>query len=754
MSKFSECRPLYRFRKRILFLLLVFAVCVTLLLITLFRMQIFDHDRYLDRARNQITVGATIKAPRGAILAAGGEILAENKTVWRIWISPTDVRAKTKESGKDFATLIADGLSPLLSLEREAILQKAKRFTTLDQTILRGCDEKTARTVLRFISENGLSSMLHVEAGYARYYPFHTLAAHTLGFTGSDLQGLYGLEAYYEEQLSGTDGKYQKAIDSTGKELPDEYATYTKAEEGYTLHTTLDVSIQQELEHQLEAALENAGAANRACGIVMNVHTGAILAMATYPAFDCNEPYQLDALSEKTVSLAVSQGADAAKSRADALYKMWSNKPVSETYEPGSTFKIMTAAIALEEKVITKDTRFSCPGYHMVGGWRISCHKKTGHGMGITFATGLQQSCNPVMMQTAERIGSAAFYRYFTAFGYLEKTGIDLPGEAKGIFHTLEGLGSTELATASFGQRFKTTPLRQLCAIAVVANGGLTVTPHLVNKITDREGNTVFERQNTSGTRILSSEVCAVVASILEGGVSGNGGAKSAYVKGYRIAAKTGTSEKFDVLDENGRSYLRIGSCVAFAPYDAPEVAAIILVDEPTGPSVYGSVVAAPYISALMERILPHLGYEPQYTAEELSAFYECPDLRGLTVEEAIRKAKEDGIKWEISGNGTHILTQIPIPGTVIEKKQGLLLLYTEPPSSDTSVSVPSILGCSLEEAVRLLAENGLNVAFEGISRFNSSIDAKIVAQVPSPGATVQRGETVKLSVRWFDSAE
>lgn len=717
-------------------------------------MQILHHEDYLSRAKNQITVGAAIKAPRGLILASGGEILADNKTVWRVWISPTDVRAKTRETGTDYAHLIASSLSELLKLDYETVFRKATHFTTLDQTVQKGCNEETARTVLQFASEHGLSSMVHVEAGYARYYPLRSLASHALGFTGSDLQGLYGLEAYYDKVLRGTDGKYQKAIDSTGKELPDEYSTYIKAEEGNTIHTTLDVTIQRELELQLEAALENAGAANRVCGIVMNVHTGAILAMATYPSYDCNDPYTLDALSEATVAHSVSQGASSSKCKAEALYRMWNNKTVSETYEPGSTFKILTAAMAFEEGVITETSRFSCPGYHTVGGWRISCHKRTGHGHGITFATGLQQSCNPVMMQTVERIGSATFYRYVEALGYLKKTGIDLPGEAGGIFHSASGLGTTELATASFGQRFKTTPLQQLCAIATVANGGTEITPHLVNKITDKDGNIVWQREEKTGARILSPETCRTVATILEGGVSGNGGAKNAYARGFRIAAKTGTSEKFDVLDENGRSYLRIGSCVAFAPFDAPEIAAIIIVDEPTGSSVYGSVVAAPYISALMERILPHLGHEPRYTEEELATFYECRDYCGLTVSEAVKQAKTDGITLEIVGDGTRILSQIPSAGTVIERSCGRILLYTAPTPPGGAEAVPNVLGLSLEEANALLTNGGFNIVFEGVGAFTPATEAKIVAQMPPPQTKLERGEVVKLTVRWFDSTE
>ncbi len=474
-------------RKRRYALVFIFGIILLLLFALLFRLQILEYGVYAGKVLNQITVGSSLAAERGEILDRNGNVLATNRTVWRIYISPVDIKKAQKRDGKAYDEAVSRGLADILSIPYESILKKAKKSAYLDQTITKSADRETVRRVLLFAKENGLSSMIHTEAGTERYYPFGTLAAHTLGFTGSDNQGLSGLEAYYNGPLSGTDGKYLASVDSQGIKLPNAYTDYIEAEEGLTLVTTLDLFMQRELEHQLEAAMLAADAKNRVTGVVMNVKNGEILAMATAPSFDLNDPYTLDAASEEKLK---SQALDTASKeykalRGELLYKMWANKAVSEIYEPGSTFKIVTVAAALESGVVSPQSGFHCPGYYMVGGCRISCHKHGGHGS-LTLAEGLMHSCNPVMMQIAERMGSERFYSYYTAFGYGKKTGIDLPGEALGLFHSPSSLGTTELATASFGQRFKVSVLGQLCAVATVANGGVSVTPHLLSSFQDK----------------------------------------------------------------------------------------------------------------------------------------------------------------------------------------------------------------------------------------------------------------------------
>ena len=732
-------------------LLCFFALCAVYFAATLFRMQVFDYDTYQQKVIRQITVGSSLPAARGDITDRNGTVLAENKTVWRIYISPVDISKAMKKSERRYDEEIAAGLSSLLGTDYESLLTKARQSKILDQTVYRNANEEETSAVLRFARENGFSSMIHAEAGSRRFYPLSTLAAHTIGFTGSDNQGLFGLEAYYNSILTGKDGKYMTAVDSRGIMLPSEYADFVAAKEGLNVRTTLDVFIQKQLEYQLEQTRIASGAQSRTTGIIMNVKTGAILAMATSPSFDLNNPYTLDEASALLLAESgFSAGSEEYRQKKNGLlYEMWRNKAVTEIYEPGSTFKIVTAAIGLETGAITAATRFSCPGYYMVGGRRISCHKRTGHGA-VSFAEGLQQSCNPTMMQTAERIGKDNFYSYFEAFGYKEKTGIDLPGEGSGIFHEKSALGSTELATASFGQRFKVSVLQQLCAVAAVANGGTLVTPHLLDAITDSDGNPLFTYQTQEKRRVISEKTAKEVSAILEAGVSGNGGARNAYVNGYHIAAKTGTSEKFDVLDANGNSFLRIGSCVAYAPYDNAEIAAILIVDEPTCQSKYGSMVAAPYISALFAAVLPYLGYEP--TLSEAEKEIKTANVTGLSVARAKAEILSSGLSVTVVGTGDTVLSQVPGAGVPLLRESGRVILFTT--EEQEECTVPALAGKSGAEANRLLAEAGLNIRFVGIKNHALSAGATVSEQSLPPGTRVKRGTVITVRLLFPGSTE
>lgn len=732
-----------RTRKRRYMLILIFGIVLLFLVSLLFRLQILEYGVYAGKVLNQITVGSSLAAERGEILDRNGNVLATNRTVWRIYISPIDIKKMQKRDGKAYDEAVARGLADILSLSYESILKKARMSAYLDQTIAKSADEETVRRVLVFAKENGLSSMIHTEAGTERYYPFGTLAAHTLGFTGSDNQGLSGLEAYYNAPLSGTDGKYLASVDSQGIKLPNAYTDYIEAERGLTLVTTIDLFMQRELEHQLEQAMLAADAKNRVTGVVMNVKSGDILAMATAPSFDLNDPYTLDdaSLARLEAEGGAPSSAEYKALKRELLYKMWANKAVSEIYEPGSTFKIVTVAAALESRVVTPQNGFHCPGYYMVGGCRISCHKHGGHGS-LTLAEGLMHSCNPVMMQIAERMGSETFYDYFTAFGYGKKTGIDLPGEALGLFHSKASLGVTELATASFGQRFKVSVLGQLCAIATVANGGVSVTPHLLSSF-QKEGETVFTYRQNNQKRVISEETAKTVASILEAGVSGNGGAKNAYVEGYHVAAKTGTSEKFEILDAGGNSFLRIGSCVAFAPYDDAEIAVIIVVDEPSSPNKYGSMTAAPYISAYLTSVLPYLGV----AKEDSGSTVAVPDVTGMDVKAAERHLSSLGLHVEIVGEGASILTQFPTAGTSMDKTVGYVILHTEE-SGAQDTAVPNVLGKTLKEATELLLKAGLNVSVLGASGNGTTAkDASVLTQSLPAGTRTARGTAVAIQI-------
>ena len=730
-------------QKRLAVLLTIFGLLVLYLLFFIFRLQIFDYGIYQEKVLNQITVGSSLPADRGIIYDRNGNVLAENKTVWRIYLSPVDISKKSRRSGKDYAATIADGMAELLGVDRDAVYEKATKKGYLDQTIYKNADEETTRRILLFARDNKLTAMIHAEASTTRYYPYGSLAAHVIGFTGSDNQGLFGLESYYNSVLTGTDGQYLAAVDSQGVKLPSAYTDYIEAEDGLSLVTTLDLYMQKELEHQLEQALLASDAQNRVTGVVMQVKTGDILAMATAPNFNLNDPYRLDADSE--AKLAASQlAANSAEYKAyknELLYTMWSNKAVSEIYEPGSTFKIVTVSAALETGAVSASSVFHCPGYYVVGGCRIRCHKHGGHGS-LTLAQGLQQSCNPVMMQSAERMGKDNFYTYFKAFGYTEKTGIDLPGEALGISHSPSSLGSTELATSSFGQRFKVSILQQLCAVAAVANDGVLVTPHLLSSLQDKEGKTVFNYQQNDKRQVISAETASLVATILEGGVSGDGGAKNAYTEGYQIAAKTGTSEKFEILDAGGNSFLRIGSCVAFAPYDDAEIAVILVVDEPTSANKYGSATAAPYISAYLSSVLPYLGIEASYETSK----HEVPSLVGMNAKDAKKLLSSSGLAYETVGEGSTVLSQAPAAGTLLLPDRGKVILYLT--EDVPTVTVPSLTGKTFSEAMALLSESGLNVSVSGASPYGTvAKEAHVVSQSLLPGKAVPRGTQIVLYI-------
>ena len=572
----------------------LFSVCTffaAIIIGRLFYLQIIKHGDYRRLVLEQMVYETTITAKRGQITDRNGVVLAANYTTERIFIDPHVMEDDAERR------LVAEGLSEILDVDYDFVYGEAQKTQYRDRTIKRNVEKETADEVRQFIIDNDLSS-IHLVETTSRVYPFGTLASHVIGFCGAD-GGRYGLEYQYDTALSGTSGKILSAKDGTGGSMPYNYETYIDAENGANLVTTIDYKIQSFLEKYLEEAAIESGCEARACGIVMDPSTGEIYAMATYPYFDLNDPYTLpDYYDDALVSYAAEYGEDSEeyqKYASNLMFSMWNNKCLTETYEPGSTSKIFTTSMALEENLTTVTERFTCTGSYMVSGWSrpIRCHKTTGHGV-LTFAEGLQQSCNPVMMRLAERIGISTFCHYFSAFGLDSKTGIDLPGEAGSIYTKEEDMTGVDLAVYSFGQRYNVTALQQITAVAAVANGGTLVTPHVVKEIVDDDGNVLASFGTNVVRQVISEETAATISQILEEGVSGNGGAKNAYVKGYSVAAKTGTSEKGTGNNK------RIASTVAYAPADDPQVVCIIIVDEPTIGSIYGSTVAAPYVSKLL----------------------------------------------------------------------------------------------------------------------------------------------------------
>ena len=739
--------------KRAGFIGILIAAAFLLLLLRILKYQTLDYDKYRNKVQNQITTEAEVIAERGKIYDRNGVLLATSATTYRVFIAPRIVAQVSEEQKLKYDVLIATELAPILGLEYDYVLKQTTYTKYMDRTLARNVDEEVAQKVRKVIKDNDLEDMVFLQAGTTRYYPNGTLACHALGFTGSDGAGQYGLELMYNSILAGTNGKYITARDSHGNEMPYEYQSYIEAQDGYSIVTTIDIHVQAALEEQLRTAYIESGGQNRATGMVVDVRTGEVLAMATYPFFDLNDPRKMNE-EDQAVLLNSGLAPDSPeyeKLRRELQLATWSNKAVTEVYMPGSTFKIVTAAMAYEENLVVENEHFNCPGYHVVLGIKMRCHKIQGHGS-QTFAVGLQNSCNPVLMMMGGRIGRERFYNYFRSFGYLEKTGIDLPGEGTSIFYRESAFSELDLATASFGQNFKISPIQQIMAVTTVANGGYLMTPRMVREVLDSEGNVVQTYSTDAKRQVISGGTAQKLAQVLEQGVSGGAGAKNAYVAGYRVAAKTGTSEKIDKKNETGEEYY-VCSCVGFAPADDPEIAVIILVDEPTKGVLYGSVVAAPYLANVMRDCLPYLGVEAVYTDKELANLaLETPDLLELYDTIAEAEAELKGFTVEIVGEGRVVRAQSPAPGTMVESQNAKIILYTDADAEKKTVKVPDLLGKSAVSANEILANHGLNIRIEGTNKYMSGSGAVAVSQSHAPGAEVERGTVITVTFRNQDA--
>ncbi len=733
----------------VVFLIIMFAIVA----LRLFKLQILEYDEHQEAVLNQMISQTPVKANRGKIYDTNMNVLATNVTAYRVFVDPSKIT--------DYNTkvLIADNLSSILGVDYNTVLDSINKNEHMrDITIKRNINEDGANRVREFISANKLSDKVYLAPGSKRYYPYGSLASHVLGFTNVDGAGQYGIERIYDEYLTGIDGKILTAHDAHGNDMPYKYEVNIDGQNGLNVVSTIDTRIQYELTNQLKETYENSGAENRVTGIVMNVDTGEVLAMATYPDFDCNDPRTLSSEFQAELDAqGLTKGTEEYNSLYyELLYQMWNNKAVNDLYEPGSTFKVITSAMAIEEKLVKLTDTFYCSGAYVVDGYPapIHCHKTSGHGL-VTFVEGLQQSCNPTLMMLAERIGTDTFYKYFEAFGYTSKTGIDLNGESESITHAKSGFNNVELAVYSFGQTFKVTPIQQLSAICTIANGGYVVTPHVMKELVDDDGNVIMSYDSSAKRQVVSTETCETLTQILADGVAGNGGAKNAYVKGYSVAAKTGTSEKRDVYDEYGERSLRVGSCVAFAPANDPVIAAIIVVDEPSNGSVYGSVVAAPYISKLLGAVLPYLGIEPHYTEEELSSM-EIPisNYIGITASDAAAELNKKGISCEIIGGDGKVKVQIPKSGSMLSTETGRVFLYTGETVPEQNITVPDLIGRTAAAANKIAVNSGLNVTIIGSQNYDSGSGAVVLTQTPQAGTKVSRGDIITIDVRHLDGTD
>ena len=753
--------------QRIKILFVVLLLICGIIVAQLFSMQILSYDYYQNKVINNIQQETVINAVRGLIYDRNMNVLAGNSTAYRVFISPVDIQADDTEN-LDHAKLISKTLSEILDVDYDVIFERTQKPNRKDETIKNKVDKETADKVRAFIDENGFETEIYLQASTVRYYPGGELAANVIGAMGTD-SGLFGLELQYDEYLRGTNGKYITTKNGQSQSLPSTYEYYIAANDGLNVVTTIDSTLQKMLETQLYNAYVNAEAGNKVAGIVMDVNTGEVLAMGQYPTVNLNSPYVLtdeaqakyDAylasgkieaqLADKNIPLGSAEYTEQYNALANdykysLIYNAWNNKAVSETYEPGSTFKILTTAMALEEHVTSFADTYSCSGSLTVAGTRIKCHKTTGHGT-HDFATMLQQSCNPTLMQVGEKVGREKFYHYFELLGYMEKTGIDLPGEASGIYSSYDNFGPVSLACYSFGQTFKTSMIQQLTAIAAIANGGHLLVPRVVNALVDNDGNTVISYSTEEKRQVVSSDVCKEIMEVLEAGVSGDGGAKNAYVAGYKIAAKTGTSEKRDTVNPvTGQKDLRIGSTVAVAPADNPQIAVLIIVDEPKG-TVYGSTVAAPYVANFLAEALPYLGVERNYTEEEMKrAAVSVKNYVGSDLDAAILAIRNLGLSYEVVGDGDTVTAQMPTAGTALTKSDGKVILYTEGISSSTRMTtVPKVEGLTAAEAIKALQAKGLNVLISGSTNYAIGSGAKVVSQSVAENTQVKYGMVITI---------
>jgi len=738
-------------KSRTAFILIVCAVAWAVLLGRLFFLQVIEYDKYQNAVIDNVLRETATTSDRGIIYDCNMVPIATNVTVWRLFISPRDIADQNQ------AILISTRLSEITGVDYSYIYERTQKVNRADETIKRKVYEEEANEVRALIDEYELAKQIHLEASTTRYYPYGSLASNLLGIVGTD-GGLFGLEYEYDDYLSGSTIKYITAKSGSGLSMPYKYDTVSESGGSYNAVSTVDISVQNMLDKQLKATYENSDPLNRVTGIVMEVKTGAVKAMGTYPNVDLNSPYVLD---EESQILLENCGFDPTSNEYneyywELVYGLWRNKAVSELYEPGSTFKIITTAMGLEEGVLKFDDIYHCSGALHIDGYPqpIHCHKVYGHGT-VTYAEGLQQSCNPCLMQLADKIGREKFYEYFEAFGFQDITGIDLPGESYGLYSEYKDFSKLSLAVYSFGQTFKTTPLQELTAICAIANGGYIVTPYMVSSIVDDNGNTVYVHETDTKRQIISTEVCKSITEVLEQGVSGNGGARNAYVTGYKVAAKTGTSEVRDVLNEEGESYLRVGSCVAYAPADDPQYAVIIVVDSPQCETIYGSAVAAPYVSKFLNEFLPYAGIERTYTDEELANLsVSIRDYKGYAIEDAKNSITNLGLSYEVYGNGDTVTFQIPGSGNSMNKNSGKVILYTGEALPDNTVVVPDVMGRTGITANKEIINAKLNINITGATNHMEDKGAYVVFQSPAAGEIVPYGTVVTIELRFTAIAD
>ena len=722
--------------KKMLALAIAFIVLFTLLLGRVAWLQFVDGPWLKEKEYSQSTSSSLISAKRGTIYDSGGKALAVSVEVDTISVNPELIKAKGKdgksdeEATEELKKNMANIFAEIFSLNSDDVYKKLTSSNSVE-TIASKVETDKVEQLEKWLEENKVTSGVNIDADVKRYYPYDNLASNVIGFCGSNNQGLDGIELSYDDVLKGTSGKLTTAIDVTRDAIPDKNEEYIAPENGSNIYLTIDSNIQTIAEKYLKQAVEENNCKNGGNVIIMDPKDGDILAMATYPDYNLNDPY--------TPNSSISEGWDnlSNQEQTDKLYSMWRNRAVLDTYEPGSTFKVITASIGLEENVVETDTEndFFCSGYEEVADRQIKCTSTSGHGK-QTLRNALENSCNPALIQLGQRIGVSKFYDYLEAFGLFDNTGIDLPSEGTSGFWDEESVGPVELATMSFGQRFTITPIQLITAVSSIANEGKMVTPHVVEKIENPDTGTVTNVETKEVRQVISKETADKLKDMMKSVVE-DGGGRYAQVKGYTIGGKTGTSEPDPNHPEDGY----IASFIAIAPVENTELVVLLTLYTPQTSNYYGGSIAAPAVSQILSEVLPYLDIPSNDSGDATNEEQvSVPDVTNKTIAEAQKILGEAGLEYSTTASADDIVKeQVPPKGTPLSSG-GIIKLYTEGSDDRVSQSVPDLKGVTFEQAKIMLKAKNLNIASTG-----SGI---VIAQDPQYGTKVDEGTVINVTLQ------
>lgn len=733
-KKRAEKGPAQRLRQRtaiLILLILVLGFGAAILRLTY--LTTVQSSELQEAAVDLQLADTTVSAKRGTIYDANGNVLAESASVWQVVMSPINFKNDKQRQAA------AKGLSEIFDLEYNDVLEDTKQqshYVVVKRRIESDEREKVLELVDTLKKDYKCQGVIQLLDDYKRYYPKNSLASSVIGFTGSDDQGLEGVEYEYDSYLSGTPGRIITAQNARGTDMPFQYEQNVESEDGNNVYLTIDETIQSICEKYMQKGVEDNNVLNKGVCIAMDVNTGAILAMVTTDGYDLNNPYELSAKDKKKIKSTPKKKQ--AEAESAALSAMWRNKAVADTYMPGSVFKMCVASAALEENLVNDKTSFTCTGSIEVEGETLHCSNTTGHGT-QSFVEAISNSCNPAFVQIGQMLGASKFRQYYQGFGFSDKTGIDLPGEAEDSFWKEGKMGGVDLAVASFGQNFKITPIQMITACAAVSNGGYVVQPYVVSKITDSKGNVIKTVDKKVKRQVISNDTSKKMNEYLEYNTERQGAA-AGYISGYKVAGKSGTSEKKDITKvESSFSEDYISSFCGYAPADDPQIAMLVFFDTPDGDAYYGSQVSSPVFINIMSEVLSYLDVKTSYTDEELGYVdASAGDYTGVSVDEAKTAVEADGFTATVKGNGSTVISQIPTVSSGLQKG-GSIVLYTDSDSRSETISVPSLIGLSPDEVNSVASAYGLNVSFSGAttsSGTSSSQDIEAGTSV-SPGTVI-----------------